>query len=194
VDMVSVEPFDNFKLERIIQQTFPAERITSYVLEREKRESYPAENEINEELDFGPHLFLDFNNYTGPKTMDDLFSLFDTMPFKIGMTPIMRPYVVKNTVAGEEVTSILTMIAESHISLHYFEKSKRAYLDLFSCQFFNYNDVISKLKKAFSSEAANETLISRGSLYHQFKKVSPPPSDSPGSWAMNVYNLENSEE
>jgi len=187
VDMVCPQPFDSRKLEKIIEETFPATRVTSYQLEREKQESYPQKIEINRKLDFGPHLFLDFSNYTGPTTMDDLFTLFDTMPFKIGMTPIMRPYVVKNSMGEEKVTSILTMIAESHISLHYFEKSKRAYLDLFSCRFFNYDEVIGKLKQIFSGDVINETLIARGSKYHQFKKVAVPDSGHRGSWLDNVH-------
>lgn len=187
IDLVSYEPFDAVKLESIIKETFPAERVTSYLLEREKKASYPQKIVINEALDFGPHLFLDFKNYKGPTTMDELFNLFDTMPFQIGMTPIMRPYAVRNTVGTEKVTSILTMIAESHISLHYFEESKRAYLDLFSCRFFNYDEVIGKLKQVFNSDIVNETLISRGSLYHQYKTVAPAQAVGQGSWIDNVY-------
>ena len=187
IDMVAPEPFDANKLENIIRETFPAQKVTSYLLEREKKESYPQKIVINEALDFGPHLFLDFRNYNGPQTMDDLFKLFDTMPFQIGMTPIMRPYVVKNTIGDEKVTSILTMIAESHISLHYFEKSQRAYLDLFSCRFFNYDEVIGKLKEAFNSDVTNETLISRGSKYHQLKRTADPQDVHRSSWTDNVY-------
>jgi hypothetical protein len=120
--------------------------------------------------------------------MDDLFNVFDTMPFHIGMTPIMRPYTVKNIVNGEKVTSILTMIAESHISMHYFEDSGRAYFDLFSCRFFNYNEVIGKIKNVFHSNVANETLIARGSKYQQFRKVSDPEGVSSRGWLENVYN------
>ncbi|MBU7007946.1 S-adenosylmethionine decarboxylase [Phosphitispora fastidiosa] len=193
VDMVSVEPFDAEKLERIIRETFPAERTSSYLLERERTESYPETIEVNEELDFGPHLFLDFEDYNGPKTMDQLFSVFDTLPFEIGMTPIMRPYVTRNFVEGEPVTSIMTMIAESHISLHYFEKTGRAYLDLFSCRFFDYEEVIGKLKQVFHSNVVNETLISRGSKYHQFKKVAAPQAWDAGSWVRNVYRRQSAQ-
>lgn len=187
VDLVSPDPFDTAKLDTLIKEAFPAERVVSYQLERERKETYPAKIEINEALDFGPHLFLDFNNYNGPKSMDDLFTVFDTMPFQIGMTPIMRPYTVKNSVNGEKVTSILTMIAESHISMHYFHESGRAYLDLFSCRFFNYDEVIGKLKKVFQSPVSNETLIARGSKYQQFRKVSDPEGVSSRSWLENVY-------
>jgi S-adenosylmethionine/arginine decarboxylase-like enzyme len=187
VDLLCPEPFDAGKLEGLIKGAFPAERITSNLLERERRESYPTKIEINEALDFGPHVFLDFKDYKGPQTMDALFELFDTMPFKIGMTPIIRPYVMKNMIGNEQVTSILTMIAESHISLHYFEKSKKAYLDLFSCRFFDYNTVIGKLKQVFDSEVINETLIARGSKYHQFKSVADALAINSRSWLDNVY-------
>lgn len=187
VDLVSPQPFDATKLESIIRETFPAERVKSYLLERDRIKSYPPKIDINEKLDFGPHLFLDFNNYNGPKTMDELFNLFDTMPFNIGMTPIMRPYAVRNPVGNEKVTSILTMIAESHISIHYFEESKRAYLDLFSCRFFDYNEVIGKLKQVFNSNVTTENLLSRGSLYHQFKKVPTSQAVNHRCWLDNVY-------
>ena len=187
VDLLCPDSFDAAKLEGLIKSAFPAERITSNILQREHRESYPPKIEINESLDFGPHLFLDFKDYQGPQTMDALFELFDTMPFQIGMTPIIRPYVVKNTIGNEKVTSVLTMIAESHISLHYFEESKRAYLDLFSCRFFDYQAVISKLKQVFHSEVVNETLIARGSKYHQFKSVADVLAINSRSWLDNVY-------
>ena len=119
--------------------------------------------------------------------MDDLFEVFDTMPYKIGMTPIIRPYVVKNKVGTETVLSILTMIAESHISLHYYTDSKRAYLDLFSCRFFNYPEVVAKLKQVFNSPVINETLIARGSKYQLYKTASEALAVNSRAWMENVY-------
>lgn len=187
VDVFSPEAFDTTRAEKLIKDAFPAERITSYCLERERRETYPAKIEINEELDFGPHLFLDLKKYSGPKSMDDLFAFFDTMPFNIGMTPIIRPIMVKNTIGSEKVTSILTMIAESHISLHYFEESEQAYFDLFSCRFFDYEIVSTKLKQILKSEITNETLISRGSKYQFFKNDTVKPVIDTRAWLKNVY-------
>lgn len=187
VDLLSPEPFDSHRLESMIRAAFPADNITSFTLKREDKNSYPKKIRINEELDFGPHLFLEFDDYNGPTSMDDLFDLFDEMPFKIGMTPIMRPYAVRNKIANEKVTSILTMIAESHISLHYFEESRRAYLDLFSCRFFDYNEVIEKLKQLFKSNFINETLISRGSKYQHFKKNPASQAFNSRAWLNNVY-------
>lgn len=187
VDLLSPEPFDATKLENMIKCAFPAETINCYTLKREEKNSYPKNIQISEDLDFGPHVFLDFEDYAGPTTIDALFDLFDEMPFKIGMTPIMRPYAIRNMIGNERVTSILTMIAESHISLHYFEESKRAYLDLFSCRFFDYDEVIGKLKQLFSSNVVNETLISRGSKYQQLKRVSTSQAINSRAWLDNVY-------
>jgi S-adenosylmethionine/arginine decarboxylase-like enzyme len=187
VDVFSPEAFDTAQAEKLIKDAFPAERITSYCLERERPETYPAKIEINEELDFGPHLFLDLKKYSGPKSMDDLFAFFDTMPFNIGMTPIIRPIMVKNTIGSEKVTSILTMIAESHISLHYFEESGQAYFDLFSCRFFDYEIVSAKLKQILKSEITKETLISRGSKYQLLKNDTVKPVIDTRAWLKNVY-------
>lgn len=187
VDFLTSEPFGAKRLEDLLKQTLPAERISTFCLERERRESFPQDIKINEALDFGPHLFLDITDYQGPKTMDELFACFDTMPFAIGMTPIMRPYTVKNIVGGEKVTSIITMIAESHISLHYFEDSNRAYLDLFSCRFFNTPEVVGKLKQLFKGNVVNETLLARGSKYHKYKRVAPAAATYCRGWQENVY-------
>lgn len=187
VDLLTPEKFDAQHLESLLKEALPAEKVNTFCLERERKETYPPLIQINQELDFGPHLFLDFYNYQGPKTMDELFSVFDRLPFKIGMTPIIRPYTIKNEIGGEQVTSIITMIAESHISLHYFEKFGRAYMDLFSCRFFETDEVIPKLKKLFNSDVCNETLISRGSKYQQYKNDAVTQSLYSGSWVKNVY-------
>ncbi len=187
VDLLSPEPFDAEELKRLLRNAFPAEQVTAYQLERGKRETYPAKIAINEAEDFGPHVFLDIHDYNGPRSMDDLFALFDTMPFQIGMTPILRPYMVKNRAGDEQVTSILTMIAESHISLHYFAESKRAYFDLFSCRFFNYGEVLGKLKGVLNSTIDNEILISRGSKYQQYKNDAATPAIDTRAWLANVY-------
>jgi S-adenosylmethionine/arginine decarboxylase-like enzyme len=189
VDLVTPEPCDTKQLENSIRAAFPAERVTSFCLERENKPGYPRLPAIDETMDFGPHLFLDFNNYSGPQTMDDLFELFDTMPFKIGMTPIIRPYVVTSKVGTEKVLSILTMIAESHISLHYFVDSKRAYLDLFSCRFFNYQEVVQTLKRVFKSPVTNETLIARGSKYQLYKTASAALAMNSRAWVENVHEV-----
>lgn len=187
VDLVSPQQFDSEKLEKIIRETFPAERVKSFTLEREQRDSFPRIPPIDESLDFGPHLFMDFDNYQGPHDLESLFDLFDTMPFAIGMTPIMRPYILKNVIDDVKVISVLTMIAESHISFHYFPDLNKAYLDLFSCRFFDYEKVASTLKRVFNSDITNEILMPRGSKYHKYKKIHDPHEVVRGSWAEKAY-------
>lgn len=171
VDLVYPEPFDGDKLQEIIKNAFPAEKVSAFSVERGKSESFPAGRKIDEAQDFGPHLFLDFSDYGGPKSLDKLFEIFDTMPYKIGMTPIIRPYTIKNKYKDENVISIITMIAESHICLHYFEETKKAYLDVFSCKFFNYDEVVNKLKAIFKGNIDNEVLLPRGSRYQQYRNA-----------------------
>lgn len=122
------------------------------------------------EVDFGPHVFLDLAEYDGPQTMDDLFSLFDRLPREIDMTPIMRPYIIKGeTVTGQRFISAITMIAESHITLHIFPDERRAYFDLFSCKFFELAPVMARVKAELPGEVVNEALIGRGSKYQHLR-------------------------
>lgn len=185
VDLVYPQAFDSEKLKDMIKEIFPTEKFSSYTVKRGKAESFPN-NIIDEKQDFGPHLFLDLSEYEGPKLLDELFDIFDTLPYQIGMTPIIRPYIIKNKLKNEKVFSILTMIAESHISLHYFEESRKAYLDLFSCKFFDYNEIITKLKEIFKGSVSNEVLLSRGNKYHRFKNDIQVQQIKSKTWFDNI--------
>lgn len=186
IDLIYPEIFDSNRLQEIIKSVFPAEKVSSFTVERGKRGSFLDSNPIDEKLDFGPHLFMDLSNYDSPQLLDELFDIFDILPCKIGMTPIMRPYAVKSKIGQEKVISILTMIAESHISLHYFKESKKAYLDLFSCKFFNYSEVIDKLKTIFKGTVDNEVLLSRGRKYQQYRNRLDVQYTKSKKWIENI--------
>ncbi len=186
VDLVYPEAFNSDALQSLIKNAFPAEKVDTFSVERNKPGSFPLDYPMNAETDFGPHLFLDFKNYEGPKTLDDLFHIFDTLPYEIGMTPIIRPYSIHNRYGEEKVTSIITMIAESHISLHYFHDSKEAYLDLFSCKFFDYSCVVEKLKQVFPGTLGSEMLLPRGSKYQSLRNVLEQQSVKSKSWLKNI--------
>jgi len=187
VDLLSPEPLDLFLLEKRIKSAFPAEIVNTACAQRNNQHSIIQHTEkINPSADFGPHVMLDFDQYRKPATMDDLVSLFDIMPSRIGMTPIMRPYAVKGAYRGQRTVSVLTMIAESHISLHCFPDEGKAYFDLFSCRFFDYNDIIGKLKQEFVGELCNEVFISRGSKYQQLRNDSNGQAVKSKSWLENV--------
>lgn len=186
VDLLYPEPYDDGKLKKLLDGAFPSEIATTNFVDRNKKESFSRAAEINEASDFGPHMFLDFKNYQGPETMDNLFELFDTLPYRIGMTPIIRPYAVKSKINNKEVLSILTMIAESHISFHYFTDTHKAYMDLFSCRFFNCDEISAKLKAEFNSDIDNEILISRGSKYRHYRNVSNAQDEKSKTWLQNI--------
>lgn len=186
VDLVTPKPLDPSLLANRIKSAFPAEIINTDCTARGNQQSSFKKIPIDPAVDFGPHVMLDFEQYTGPATMDELFTLFDTMPYKIDMTPIMRPYAVKGTYQGEEVISILTMIAESHISLHYFPKQAKAYFDIFSCRFFDYNDVVGKLKQEFNGQVNSEIYIGRGSKYQHLRSTSEMLTTKSKTWLEHV--------
>ena len=127
------------------------------------------DSEPDVENDFGPHLFLNVDAYQGPQSLDALFDVFDRLPAEIGMTPIMRPYVIRDTVGGQPVLSALTMIAESHVSLHVFPHEERAYFDIFSCRFFDRTFVVPRLRAQFPGGSVQEALIARGSRYRYLR-------------------------
>ncbi|HEX2954120.1 MAG TPA: S-adenosylmethionine decarboxylase [Bacillota bacterium] len=187
VDLLTPDPIDAKELERKITNAFPAEIVNSYCAKRgEVMEGLPTHIAINKETDFGPHVMMDLENYKEPLSMDELFERFDKMPYKIDMTPIIRPYAIKGTYNGKKVLSILTMIAESHISLHCFPDEGKAYFDLFSCRFFDYNNVMGTIKKQFNGDIRNETLIARGSKYQHLRTSSESQIDKAKSWLDNI--------
>jgi S-adenosylmethionine/arginine decarboxylase-like enzyme len=167
-DLVYPGSFDAQKAQMMFQQTLPCRSVTAQTVERGVEGDLAAQRGgelVNPETDFGPHLFMRFSNYSGPSTMDDLFDVFDHLPEKISMTPIMRPYVLRTPTNGSHVVSAMTMIAESHISLHVFPDSNEAFFDLFSCKFFDTAAVAAVLEDEFRSRSSETVLVSRGQRY-----------------------------
>ena len=120
-DLVAPSVFDYKRLRMLLEAAFPCETTTVNMVERTGGSSIHVEPDV--EADFGPHVFLDVEQYRGPRTMDALFELFDRLPSEIGMTPIMRPYVIRGTdPSGRSVLSAMAMIAESHVSVHVFRE------------------------------------------------------------------------
>ncbi|HSN98112.1 MAG TPA: S-adenosylmethionine decarboxylase, partial [Candidatus Nanopelagicales bacterium] len=161
------------KAQLTLQTTLPCRSVVTQTLERGEggdatRPAGPVS--INPSLDFGPHLFLRLNPYQGPTTMDALFDLFDRLPQRIGMTPIMRPYLVKTTTPdGSRYLSALTMIAESHISLHVFPDQDEAFFDIFSCKFFDTEPVLEVLSQELGGNIREHLLLPRGQRYSQLR-------------------------
>ncbi len=167
-DMLAPAAFDTRQLRLQLDAAFPCETTTVNSVQRapETLRSVPPDTEA----DFGPHVFLDLADYAGPRSMDELFSLFDRLPREIDMTPIMRPYLIKgDTADGRHFLSAVTMIAESHIILHLFPDEGRAFFDLFSCRFFDTDKVLSRLKALLPGTVLNEAMVGRGSKYRHLR-------------------------
>jgi S-adenosylmethionine/arginine decarboxylase-like enzyme len=187
VDIVHPAPFDPKRAESLIMDVFPAERKTRQLARRGGRGPSFPRTRIDPGRDFGPHLMMDFARLKSIPSLDGLVGLFDHLPHKIGMTPIMRPYPIRTEVGGEMVVSIMTMIAESHISLHLFPKQRRAYLDLFSCTFFDTEPVVEELRRSLEGSVTAVQLVSRGPQYKKLRTSADQKTSESKAWLGNVF-------
>jgi len=164
VDLVYPGRIDGGAAIQCFNESLPARAIETHVIDRFGRSL--KDEPYNPDDDFGPHLFLDIEGYQGAQDMNQLFELFEGLPTRLGMTPIMRPYIISGeTPQGEPVVSSMTMIAESHIALHVFPESKRACFDIFSCRPFDREAVMRELLAVLKGEDVHTSLIARG---HRF--------------------------
>lgn len=166
-DLVHPGTFDTRQARVMLEQIFPCGSVETHTVVRGDGSDRVAMPTIDRLQDFGPHLFLHMRPFKGPTTMEAMFDLFDALPASVGMTPIMRPYIIKTAwPRGGHVLSALTMIAESHVSLHVFPEGD-AFFDLFSCKFFDSNEVIGTIEAALGGNVASRTLVARGSRFKQ---------------------------
>lgn len=180
-DVVSPRAFDAERLYRHLQVAFPCAITAVSAL---PRDGTPVEApEADPKADFGPHYFLDLTDYTGPARLDEVFDLFDRLPGVIGMTPIMRPYVLRGRTAdGRQHVSAMTMIAESHLALHVFPGDRRAHFDLFSCRFFDHTAVIPLIRRELPGTVRGEALIARGRRYGYLRMDGPGHTAQARAW------------
>jgi S-adenosylmethionine/arginine decarboxylase-like enzyme len=168
-DLLHPGVYDTRQARLLLEQIFPCASVETNVIRRGNGgdTTFPRPHLIDRGVDFGPHVFLHAVPYAGPATMDQLFDLFDQLPSSVGMTPIMRPYLVKTALPyGGHVLSALTMIAESHISLHVFPDGN-AFFDLFSCKFFDSEHVVSTLERELGGNVVHRMMVSRGGRFKQ---------------------------
>ncbi len=159
-DILAPQAFDADAVEKICNRTLPATQVATQMIDRD---SDDLDTNGRSEADFGPHLMMEVEGYCGPDSMDDLFALFDRLPDRIGMTPIMRPCILRSQLAdGSTVISAITMIAESHIAIHVNKGARVAWFDLFSCSFFEPDQVVAKLQSCFPGDRHTTRLTIRG--------------------------------
>ena len=160
LDLVSPQPFDETQMAELAEAAFGCRTTTINVMFRTPAAVRSTAPDVSSQ--FGPHLLLDFGDYESPTELGQVFDTFDRLPQLIGMTPIMRPYVIRGQIDGERVLSAMTMIAESHVSLHVFQDSRRAFFDLFSCQFFPASVVTDQITSVLKGWVVNKAVIGRG--------------------------------
>lgn len=119
---------------------------------------------------FGMHLMFDAVN-CDIEVLDDanlLYGLLDTLPVKLKMRSMIKPYIVKtpgNNKRDPGGWSGFTLIEESHISFHTFVKRGFVTVDIYSCKKFNSKLAINELKKFFRTNDAETVVEVRGKNY-----------------------------
>ncbi|MBU4344636.1 MAG: S-adenosylmethionine decarboxylase [Desulfobacteraceae bacterium] len=118
---------------------------------------------------YGSHLMLDLNN-CNPAILNDLdacFKLLNELPEKIGMTKITQPYVFRYSapVPEDEGITGVTIIAESHISLHTYPRKSFAFVDLFSCKPFDVEMARDHIVQFFQSKSPVVHVQERGAEF-----------------------------
>jgi S-adenosylmethionine decarboxylase len=118
---------------------------------------------------YGPHLMLDLNDCDSA-ILDDLeacFRLLNELPEKIGMTKITQPYVFRYSglVPEDEGITGVTIIAESHISLHTYPKKNFVFVDIFSCKPFDVEGARDHVIQFFQSKSPSVHTQERGAAF-----------------------------
>jgi S-adenosylmethionine decarboxylase len=118
---------------------------------------------------YGPHLMLDLNDCNSA-ILDDLeacFRLLNELPEKIGMTKITQPYVFRYSglVPEDEGITGVTIIAESHISLHTYPKKNFVFVDIFSCKPFDVEGARDHVVQFFQSKSPLVHIQERGAAF-----------------------------
>lgn len=154
------------EFQSLMGQALPCATVETTSVERD--EVARRHIDANRNDDFGPHYTLNLKGFKGPRTLDRVFDLLDSMPGLVGMTPIMRPMVLRDQMEdGSEVLSGMTMIAESHMALHVFPERAEAYFDLFSCRFFNPSEVTVRIRELLPADQALEQMAVRGRSFER---------------------------
>ena len=166
---------------RLLNQVLPCSVVDTVHVDRTGFDRAPTVATPSE--DFGPHYTLDMKGYDGPSSLGDVFDFLDQVPSLIGMTPIMRPIVLKDHMHdGSEVISGLTMIAESHLALHIFPERREAAFDLFSCRFFDETMVVPKIKELLPAREIKEHMAVRGVAFERHRMQPSKALDNSRKW------------
>jgi S-adenosylmethionine/arginine decarboxylase-like enzyme len=139
---------------------------------------------VDENMDFGPH-YLISSKGEADITLERIYHFLDELPSMINMDAITRPTVATNKVTNYTVISGITIIAQSHIALHYHIKTKKIYLDIFSCSFIDCEDIIKIVEDKLGIQC-DSILISRGSKHNAKLAQRSEVIERYNKWQKNV--------
>lgn len=166
VDIVYDGFINEDKFTEVLYQELPFSKKNIFHLDRRyKIEEQATFHSIDERIDFGPHYLLKVENIN--LTMESIYHILDELPTQINMDPILRPIVITNKINQFSYYSGITVIAQSHIAMHYQIKTQILYMDIFSCSFINCEDLIQLVENKLGKKIEH-VLISRGSK-HAYK-------------------------
>ena len=110
------------KLIYILNQELPFEENKINIVDRRFNiENQFRIEDINELVDFGPHYLIQVSS--ADFSMEKIFHFLDQLPAEINMDPIFRPVVITDKIHEYSIISGITVIAQSHIAVHYFKKT-----------------------------------------------------------------------
>lgn len=117
--------------------------------------------------DFGPHLIYECD-LQKEISMQNLYCALDIFPKAIGMTQITRPFLMLDQIRLPQYLSGIILLAESHISIHQNILEKKAYIDVFSCNKFEFNNAESFIEYLGGINILSH-LVTRGSKHNHLK-------------------------
>lgn len=131
---------------------------------------------MEQEFGYGPHLMLDLSecDATILDNLEACFTLLNTLPEIISMTKITQPYVFRylDSITEDSGITGITIIAESHISIHTYPNKKFAFADVFSCKDFDIDKAKNYIVNFFRANKFSEYLELRGTNFPRAKERS----------------------
>lgn len=186
LDIYAESNIDTDVLINYLQENLSFNYHTSIINERDRNQTIFHTSEYNEEDDFGPHVLAEIK-VNRDIHMEELYDFLEQLVVKIGMTPIIRPSVLKSTIHNHRYLSGITMIAESHISLHYDRKQQVIYADIFSCCSFDYS-MVTSIYESFGKVVSYE-VVARGTKHYSIVNNNKKDIEKVASeqWKKSIY-------
>lgn len=116
---------------------------------------------------YGPHLMLDISGCDVSKlnSLEFCQKFLSELPGQIGMTKIYGPVVMRYNDENDPLESGVTglvVIAQSHISIHTYPEKNYAFIDVFSCRYFDHKMVTEKIIELFDVKNTDAYICKRG--------------------------------